>query len=77
MVVVPDRRGEGTNALWLRLPSSVSPQYGPHSAELHLGIAALGSLRAIQIEISGLSHDIDTPEDLLDEPELVELMVKP
>lgn len=77
MVVVPDRRGEGTNALWLRLPSSVSPQYGPHSAELHLGIAALRSLRAIQIEISGLSHDIDTPEDLLDEPELVELMVKP
>jgi len=69
MVVVPDRRGEGTNALWLRLPSSVSPQYGPHSAELHLGMASRRSLRAIQIDMSGFSHDIDTPEDLHDEPE--------
>jgi 2-phospho-L-lactate guanylyltransferase len=31
VVVVPDRRGQGTNALWLRLPSGIAPGQRPAS----------------------------------------------
>ena len=68
VVVVPDRHGEGTNALWITLPSPLLPQYGEHSAGAHLDAARRLGLRAARIEVPGLSHDVDVPDDLKGEP---------
>ena len=66
--VVPDRHGSGTNALWLRLPTPLKPQYGLDSAAAHLDAARRLMLSAARIEVPGLSHDIDVPDDLSAEP---------
>ena len=66
VVVVPDRRGEGTNALWMKFSSNFSPQYGSMSAARHLESARRLSLRSARVELPGLSHDIDVPDDLRD-----------
>lgn len=68
VAVVPDRRGEGTNALWCRLPTQLLPQYGADSAAAHLEAAARLGLRAQRIVVPGLSHDVDVPDDLNGEP---------
>lgn len=68
VVVVPDRHGEGTNALWMTLPSTLFPQYGVGSAEAHVEAAIKLGLRVTRIEIPGLSHDVDVPDDLKAEP---------
>ena len=64
VAVVPDRRGEGTNALWLRLPIRLMPQYGPGSAAAHADAARRLGLKVARIEVPGLSHDVDVPTDL-------------
>jgi len=66
VVVVPDRRGEGTNALWMKFSSNFSTQYGSMSAARHLESARRLSLRSARVELPGLSHDIDVPDDLRD-----------
>ncbi|MBU6379180.1 MAG: 5-amino-6-(D-ribitylamino)uracil--L-tyrosine 4-hydroxyphenyl transferase CofH [Gammaproteobacteria bacterium] len=68
VAVVPDRHGLGTNALWLRLPTALLPQYGEGSAQAHLAAAHRLGLRALRIEVPGLSHDVDVPDDLQGEP---------
>jgi FO synthase len=68
VAVVPDRRGEGTNALWCRLPTALLPQYGVNSAAAHLEAATRLGLRATRIVVPGLSHDVDVPDDLGGEP---------
>jgi len=68
VAVVPDRRGEGTNALWCRLPTALLPQYGVHSAAAHLEAATHLGLSAARIVVPGLSHDVDVPDDLGGEP---------
>ena len=64
VLVVPDRHGVGTNALWLRLPTRLLPQYGEGSAEAHLETARRLGLRAARLQVPGLSHDVDVPDDL-------------
>ena len=66
--MVPDRHGTGTNALWLRLPTRLKPQYGVNSAVAHLDAARRLGLAAARIEVPGLSQDVDVPEDLDAEP---------
>lgn len=68
VIVVPDRREEGTNALWLRLPTSFVPRYGAASARAHLAEAARLGLRVERLAVPGLSHDVDLPDDLDGEP---------
>ena len=51
VAVVPDRRGEGTNALWLRLPIRLMPQYGPGSAAAHADAARRLGLKVARIEV--------------------------
>jgi FO synthase len=68
VVIVPDRRLEGTNALGLRLPARMRLQFGGPSLAAHLRSAEeLGGRPAI-LELPGLAHDIDLPEDLVNEP---------
>jgi FO synthase len=66
--VVPDRHGTGTNALWMRLPTRLKPQYGADSAAAHLDAARRLGLAAARIEVPGLSRDVDVPDDLDAEP---------
>jgi len=61
VVIVPDRRGTGTNALYLRPPSRIAPRFGPRSFAAHRRAAGAGG-RVLEIARFGL--DIDTPADL-------------
>ena len=68
VVVVPDRHDAGTNALWLRLPTALVPQFGVDSARAHLELAHRMGLRAMRLELTGFAHDVDVPDDLEAEP---------
>ena len=68
VIVAPDRRREGTNALGLRLPARIRLQFGGPSLTAHLRSAEELGARTAIIELPGLAHDIDLPEDLVDEP---------
>ena len=61
VVIVPDRRGSGTNALYLRPPSRIAPRFGRRSLAAHR-LAAGADGRVLRIGRLGL--DIDTPADL-------------
>jgi 2-phospho-L-lactate guanylyltransferase len=64
MVVVPDRHGEGTNALLLRPPDAIEPSFGPASRARHVNAAtAAGVAHAVE-EVPTLMLDIDTGDDL-------------
>ncbi len=63
VVIAPDRRGEGTNALLLRPPRVISPAFGQGSFTRHL-IRAMQAGASVYIYTSpGVLHDLDTPED--------------
>jgi 2-phospho-L-lactate guanylyltransferase len=61
VVIVPDRRGSGTNALFLRPPSRIAPRFGRRSLAAHRAAAGVDG-RVISIARLGL--DVDTPADL-------------
>ena len=66
VTIVPDRHGEGTNALLLAPADAIEPSFGPGSLERHVEAARAGG-RSHRIESpSSLLHDVDTPEDLAD-----------
>lgn len=64
VVVVPDRHGDGTNALVLTPPDAIRPAFGPGSRERHerLATEAGASVRAVDVPTLGL--DVDTGDDL-------------
>lgn len=64
VVVVPDRHGRGTNALYLRPPTCLAPAFGPDSFRRHLRLAASLGLEARSLPLPGIGFDIDTPTDL-------------
>jgi 2-phospho-L-lactate guanylyltransferase len=64
MVIVPDRHGNGTNALLVRPPDALPFSYGEGSFHLHLGLARDRELPAIILRSPTLAYDVDTPEDL-------------
>jgi FO synthase len=68
VVITPDRRLEGTNALGLRLPVRIRLQFGGPSLTAHLRSAGELGARSAIVELPGLAHDIDLPEDLENEP---------
>lgn len=65
-VLVPDRRGQSTNALGLRLPFAGRTAFG-HSESLaeHRAQARSLGLRAWVLANGRIAHDVDLPEDLL------------
>jgi len=64
MAIAPDRRGTGTNGLFLHLPTGFLPSFGPGSLERHLAAAtSLGYQPAI-VRRLGLALDIDDHADL-------------
>ena len=62
--IVPDRHGEGTNALLLSPPTAIEPSFGPGSLARHLAAARAAGISHHVEELAGLMLDIDTPDDL-------------
>lgn len=68
VVLGPDRRGEGTNAMLLRLQGpgeGLRFAFGEGSLRKHLGEAERLGLEATIQETPGIGFDLDTPEDWL------------
>jgi 2-phospho-L-lactate guanylyltransferase len=73
VVLVPDRRGEGTNALLVRPSGLIEYDFGPDSFQRHQEQAkALGARIEIR-SIPSLGLDLDLPEDLEYLREVVDL----
>jgi 2-phospho-L-lactate guanylyltransferase len=64
IVIGPDRRLEGTNALLLRPPDAIDYAFGVNSFALHLEAATRAGIEATVLRLDGLGHDVDLPEDL-------------
>lgn len=64
VVLSPDVRGDGTNALLLPVGSPLRPSLGPGSFPRHLELARSLGLKVAIYHSPGLSFDLDIPEDL-------------
>jgi 2-phospho-L-lactate guanylyltransferase len=64
VVIGPDRRAEGTNALLLRPPAAIEYAFGAGSLGKHLAGAAEAGLEVAVLRLDGIGHDVDLPEDL-------------
>jgi len=77
VVLVPDRHGDGTNALLLAPPEAIPFAFGVGSHRRHARLATEAGAVYREIVDGPLSLDLDTPEDLLlaeavDEPVAIE-----
>lgn len=64
VAIAPDRRGRGTNALLLRPPDALRPQFGVDSLLRHKQAAARNGLPLAEVSLPGLAFDIDLVDDL-------------
>lgn len=64
VVLVTDRHGRGTNALFVSPPVTIDPCFGGDSAAAHRAQAMAAGARLVDLE-SPLSLDLDTTDDLL------------
>jgi 2-phospho-L-lactate guanylyltransferase len=63
-VIVPDRHGEGTNALLLCPPDAIEPSFGPGSRDRHCAAAEAAGAGYVVQEVPTLALDVDTGQDL-------------
>lgn len=64
VVLMPDRKGRGTNGVFLSPPDIMSTSFGADSFQRHLMNSETASLDTVVLKTEGLSHDLDTPDDL-------------
>lgn len=64
IVLVPDRRREGTNALLCSPPEALAPRFGGCSFERHLAAARTTGIATHVVEVEELALDLDCPDDL-------------
>jgi 2-phospho-L-lactate guanylyltransferase len=64
VLVVPDRHGDGTNALLLKPPDVIAPAFGEGSRRRHTTTAATAGAMPELVALPSLALDIDTAEDL-------------
>ncbi|MFT4036139.1 MAG: 2-phospho-L-lactate guanylyltransferase [Patulibacter sp.] len=64
VVVIPDRHGQGTNALLLDPPDAIDPSFGDGSCARHLAAAHSAGLGGTVLVVPSLALDVDTPDDL-------------
>jgi|SRR5579875_1873643 len=64
VLIVPDRHGEGTNALLLTPPDAMTPSFGEGSRRRHTELATAQGTTPEVVQVPSLALDIDTPEDL-------------
>jgi 2-phospho-L-lactate guanylyltransferase len=63
--IVPDRHGEGTNALVLAPPSAIVPSFGEGSCARHVAAARAAGVAYGVEELASLGLDLDTPADVV------------
>jgi 2-phospho-L-lactate guanylyltransferase len=63
-VIVPDRHGEGTNALLLCPPDAIEPAFGPGSRARHVDAARAAGVTCTVEQVPTLALDVDTGQDL-------------
>jgi 2-phospho-L-lactate guanylyltransferase len=64
VVLAPDRRGDGTNALLVSPPGLIEYEFGHHSFRKHREAAMAAGARVVVCRRASLGHDVDVPEDL-------------
>ena len=64
VVVVPDHRGTGTNALGVQLPALIEPHFGPDSCATHVQAARNAGVTWELLRLPGIARDVDEPGDL-------------
>jgi 2-phospho-L-lactate guanylyltransferase len=64
VIVVPDRHGDGTNALLLTPPDVMRPAFGPGSRARHEHLAREAGAAVEAVAVASLGLDIDTLDDL-------------
>ncbi len=64
VVIAPDRRRSGTNALLAIPPGLIEYDFGPDSFQRHLDRAEQAGVRVEVCELPSLGLDVDIPEDL-------------
>ena len=65
VAIVPDRHGEGTNALFLSPPGVIRPAFGEGSCARHEAAARDAGVPFAVEELGSLALDLDTPADLI------------
>lgn len=65
VAIVPDRHGEGTNALVLSPPGAIRPAFGEGSRARHEAAARDAGIAFAVEEPASLALDLDTPADLI------------
>ncbi len=63
-LIVPDRHGEGTNALLLSPPAALIPAFGEGSRQRHVDLATERGSAPEVVDVPTLALDVDTPDDL-------------
>jgi 2-phospho-L-lactate guanylyltransferase len=64
VVIVPDRHGQGTNALLLTPPDVMEPAFGEGSFARHAARARAAGAALKVADVRSLGLDVDTPDDL-------------
>jgi 2-phospho-L-lactate/phosphoenolpyruvate guanylyltransferase len=65
VAIVPDRHGEGTNALVLSPPDAIAPAFGEGSRRRHVEAARATGIPFAVEELPSLALDLDTPADIV------------
>lgn len=69
VVLVPDRRGDGTNVMSIPTGAGMTFHYGPGSFDAHRAAAARCDLPVRVVDSGPLGWDVDEPDDLDPPPE--------
>jgi 2-phospho-L-lactate guanylyltransferase len=64
MIIAPDRREDGTNALYISPPGLIEYSYGPGSFMRHLHQAERFGIKHTICRLPSFGLDLDLPEDL-------------
>jgi 2-phospho-L-lactate guanylyltransferase len=64
VAIAPDRREDGTNALFVTPPGLLEYAFGEHSFARHLALAQATGARVRVCRLPGVGLDVDGPEDL-------------
>ena len=65
MVIAPDHRQQGTNALLVKPPNLINFSFGENSFYRHTAQATAKGARVEIVELPSLARDVDYPEDLV------------
>ena len=64
LTIAPDRRDEGTNALFIRPPGLIPYAFGADSFHQHCALAHRAGVQPRIVRLPGLALDVDVPDDL-------------